>query len=146
MTYRKLKSVDLDVFREHLAESVLCTGDFTGLDELVRFYNSTLSALMDRHAPQKRRTVIDRPRVPWFNNEIKAAIKERRRAERKWRASKSAAHLAVFKQKKNYATLLMNAASSTVTLSRIIVQTRANYSELLNLCCLKQKHCHYQLD
>ena len=110
MTYRKLKSVDLDVFREDLAESVLCTGDFTDLDELVRCCNSTLSALIDHHAHQKRRTVIDRPRVPWFNNDIKAAIRERRRAERKRRASNSAAHLAVFKQKKNYATLLMNRA------------------------------------
>ena len=128
MPYRKLKSVDLDVFREDLAESVLCTGDFTGLDELVRCYNSTLSALIDRHAPKNRRTVIDRPRVPWFNNDIKVAIRERRRAERKWRASKSAAHLAVFKQKKNYATLLMNRAHCEYycDLSRITVQTRAN--------------------
>ena len=54
--------------------------------------------------PQKGRTVIDRPRVPWFINDIKAAIRERRRA------SKSAAHLAALKQKENYATLLMNRA------------------------------------
>ena len=78
MTYRKLTSVDLDVFREDLAEPVLCRGDFKGLDELVRCYNSTLTALIDRHAPQKRRTVIDRPRVPWFNNDVKATIRERR--------------------------------------------------------------------
>ena len=50
------------------------------------------------------------PGIPWFNDEIRDAIKGRRKAERKWRRTKSVSHLADFKQKKNYATLLMNRA------------------------------------
>ena len=69
-----------------------------------------LSSLIDLHAPQQSRRVVNRPCIPWFNDEIRAAIRARRRAKHKWRATKSAIHLAVFKQKKNYATctLLMN--------------------------------------
>ena len=46
----------------------------------------------------------------WFDHEIKDAIKARRRAERKWRYSKSSQYLSVFKKKKNHAIYLMNQA------------------------------------
>ena len=48
--------------------------------------------------------------MPWFNHKIKDAFKARRRAERKWRYSKSAQDLSVFKKKKNHAIYLMNQA------------------------------------
>ena len=64
---------------------------------------------MDKHAPLQSRNVVNRPRIPWFNDEIRDAIKGRRKAERKWRRTKSVSHLADFKQK-NHATLLMNRA------------------------------------
>ena len=64
---------------------------------------------MDKHAPLQSRNVVNRPRIPWFNDEIRDAIKARRKAEHKWRRTKSVSHLADFKQK-NYATLLMNRA------------------------------------
>ena len=48
--------------------------------------------------------------MPWFNHEIKDAIKARRRAERKWRYSKSALDLRVFKKKKKHTIYLMNQA------------------------------------
>lgn len=57
--------------------------------------------------------MVDRPRVPWFNDSIKAAIKERRKAERKWRATKDPMYYSTFKQQKNRATLLMNQARCT---------------------------------
>ena len=38
--------------------------------------------------------------VPWYNEEIKLAKKERRRAERKWRITKTTADLNVFKSLK----------------------------------------------
>ena len=59
------------------------------------------------------RNVVNRPHIPWFNDEIIDAIKARRKAERKWRRTKSVRHLADFKQKKDYATLLMNRARCT---------------------------------
>ena len=82
------------------------------MDDLVNCYNSTLSSLIDRYAPLNKRTVVNRPRVPWIDCDIKAAIRERRKAERKWRASKPLADFAAFKIKKNYVTKLMNSARS----------------------------------
>ena len=48
--------------------------------------------------------------VPWYNEEIKLAKKERRRAERKWRITKTTADLNVFKSLKNQCTYLMRKA------------------------------------
>ena len=48
--------------------------------------------------------------MPWFNHKINDAIKARRRAESKWRYSKSAQDLSVFTKKKNHAIYLMNQA------------------------------------
>ena len=77
------------------------------MDDLVICYNSTLSLLIESHAALKTRTVVNRPRVPWFNDSIKAAITERRKAER--RATKYPLHYSAFKQKKNHATIIHDA-------------------------------------
>lgn len=44
------------------------------------------------------------------SNEIKEAIRARRKAEKKWHASRSEHDLRIFKSARNYATYLMNVA------------------------------------
>ena len=109
------ESVNIESFKSDIANSALCNENIVNLslDDLVSCYNSTLSMLIESHAPLKSKTVVNRPRVPWFNDSIKAAIRERRKAERKWRTTKDPTHYSVFKQKKNHATLLMNQARCT---------------------------------
>ena len=87
ITDRKLKTIDLDVLRGELAKSRLCTEEIDNLEELVSCYNSTLSSLMDKHAPLQSRNVVNRPRILWFN-EIRDAIKARRKAERNVQVNK----------------------------------------------------------
>ena len=58
------------------------------LDALVRRYNTTLSKVIDCYAPLKTKTVKVRPAVPWYNDEIKAAKRLRRKAERTWRRTR----------------------------------------------------------
>ena len=110
-----LKSVNIESFKSDIANSALCYENIVNLslDDLVGCYNSTLSTLIESHAPLKSKTVVNSPRVPWFNDSIKAAIRGRRKAERKWRTTKDLTHYSLFKQKKNHATLLMNQARCT---------------------------------
>lgn len=109
-SYRKLKSIDIATLRKDLQQSDLCTRQFSDLDQLSSCYNSTLSSLLDKHAPLQSRTIVNRKRVPWFNNEIKDAIRARRKAEKKWLVSKSDHDLRIFKLARNHATYLMNTA------------------------------------
>ena len=108
--FRQLKAIDIDALQADLRVSDLCTKEFTDVDEMASCYNFTLQAILNKHAPLKTKTVVNRKRVPWFNSQMKAAIRARRKAERTWRKSKSAHDLGVFKAKKNRATFIMNQA------------------------------------
>ena len=73
-------------------------------------YNTTLLEVLNCHAPIKTRTRVSRPTVPWYSDTIDLAKRQRRKAERKWRKTKLAADLNVYKAKKNHITYLMNRA------------------------------------
>ena len=70
INYRQLKAIDLDALRADLRDSDLWTTEFTDVDEMVNCYNSTLQAILDKHAPPKTKAVVNRKWVPWFNSQI----------------------------------------------------------------------------
>ena len=91
-----------------MAETKLCLNSPNTLEDLVDSFNSTLSSLLDHHAPLLTKRFKIRPLVPWFNNGIKQARKERRRREKKWARTGSGSDFLEFKSKRNYTTYLMN--------------------------------------
>ena len=84
-TFRKMKNIDAAVLSNELAALDLCSSTPDDLSGLVHCYNTTLASASDRHAPLLTRSIPVRPLVPWFNNDIKEARKERSKAERRWR-------------------------------------------------------------
>ena len=78
------------------------------LQELVLQFHDTLRALLDRHVPDKRKQIHARPSAPWMTDEIMYAKRKKRRAERRWRASKTPTNLALFRSQRNRVTYLMN--------------------------------------
>ena len=112
VTYRKLKAVNIGELRRDLINSRLADRTSVDLDELVHAYDDTLASLTERHAPLRTRTFTNRPRMPWFNDDIKATIRERRRAERQWKRSGAHQYFVAYKRAKNYASLVLNQARS----------------------------------
>ena len=110
VSYRKIKSIDIDALGDQVTASELCTKDFSDLEELVACYNSTLAGLLDTHAPVMTKTVVKRKCVPWFNNDIRHAIRLRRAAERKWRKSNLAQDYLFFRDARNRANYIMFSA------------------------------------
>ena len=119
VVYRKLKSFALTSLKRDLPDSSLCSDppnlhvhlhskDPRDLDA-VPSYNTTLSKLIDCHAPLKTKTLKVSPAVPWYNDEIKAAKCLRRKAERTWR-TRSLSGFNIFKSYRNPVTYLMNQA------------------------------------
>ena len=90
VSYRS-KSINLPIFL-----SDLCANPPEHLEELIVSYSSTLSSIYDQHAPPRSKTIVTRPRVPWFTSTIKQAKRARRKAERKWRQSNDPDHLPEF--------------------------------------------------
>ena len=68
ISYRQLKSIDMDALRADLTTSELCTNVFTDLDMMVSCYNSTPLWLLDKYAPLRTKSVANRKRVPWINH------------------------------------------------------------------------------
>ena len=108
--YRKLKSVDMDRFIDDIGTSSLCQNPPEDLDSLVNCYNSTLSSVLNQHAPLQSRSITIRSRAPWFNDDIKNAKREKRKAERRWRSSRQDPGLCLFKSKRNCMLVLINNA------------------------------------
>ena len=107
---RKIKDIDWEKLQVHFLSSALCQNTPDTLKELVNSYNTTLAQALDRHTPLRTKVIRSRPLVPWFNEEIKAARREKREAERKWRRTGPRDDMLTYKAKKNDANPLMNEA------------------------------------
>lgn len=63
-------SIDLRVFQSDVAGSDLCMNPPDDLNDQAACYNDTLRGILDKHAPLVTRTILERPQVPWFTEEI----------------------------------------------------------------------------
>lgn len=89
ITYRKLRSIDRECFIRDIRKSELANyNKFENVSALVDCYDSTLSGLLEQHAPAKKRVVTIRLAAPWYNDQIRAEKTKRRRLERIWRKNK----------------------------------------------------------
>ena len=90
ISYRNWKSVDKQTFITDIKESFLNNfEDISDVTEFTALYGNTLSSILKKHAPLRKRTVTMRPSSKWYAAEIKEAKSKRRRLERKWRSNKS---------------------------------------------------------
>ena len=97
---RKMKAIDRELFRRNLRASRLCRDPPESITDLVSCYNTTLSDLLDKHAPLFKKTITVRPRVPWFN------VKH----ERIWRKTRSELDRKRFTKSRNHANHVMEQA------------------------------------
>ena len=100
MTYRKLRDIDVNLFKDDIkASDIICSpaSDYEGLCEQ---FDTTLIALLDRHAPEITRKVSDRHLVPWFNDFVKEAKRWKKKCERLMKASGLTVHAQMYKTAK----------------------------------------------
>ena len=113
VSFRKLRSIDRDAFMDEIRNSELFQVDTDDPDELAtRLFDNTLRSLLDRHDPVKHKNTTSRPCVPWMKDEIKLAKRQRRKAERKWRAFKAHIDFLSYRTMRNRVTFLSNKARS----------------------------------
>ena len=63
---------------------MLCASvHWDNIDALSDCFNMTITDILDKHAPLKTRIMINRPKIPWFNDDIKQLKRKRRRLEKK---------------------------------------------------------------
>ena len=138
--FRCLKSINLMKFQIDIVSSKLITNPSSSLSELVACYNSTLSSLLDKHAPLKSKSVSQKPKNPWFTPVLHSLKSNCRRLRRIWSSSHSAIdhsnlrsatnhyHASILKAKRHYyhSTLVSsksNPKSLWTTINKILMRT-----------------------
>ena len=82
ISYRKLKQINCNDFAKDLQQSQLYSNSYTDPNELAVDYNGMLTSLIDKHAPLRIKVIVDRPKQPWFTEELLQLKREKRNAER----------------------------------------------------------------
>ncbi len=131
VTYRKLKAINHEDFACDIMNSDLITKPHSDLPALIDQYNSTLSTVLDKHAPLKTRSFTQRPNNPWYNDEIAEAKRKRKRLERKWRKTKLQIDRDLYKTQRLLVNSLISEAKSKYYQDQIT--TCANSKDLFNI-------------
>lgn len=111
ITYNQYKQLDLDAFIYDLSMETLCSDNNKVMSSAswVDMYNTTISKLVSRHAPQKTRLVILKKLPKWFNPQILKERRLRRFLERKWiRTKLEVDKQALCKQRKSLHLLMVS--------------------------------------
>lgn len=93
VTYRKVKAISTEAFRHDIRSTLpSCDQTSTSVAQQLSIYTSHLQKLLDKHAPERHRTITQHPDTPWYTSKLRDAKRERRRLERKWRISQLEVH------------------------------------------------------
>jgi len=109
LSFRRLHSIETDSFISDIQSSRLITNPPTSLGSLLISYNTTLSSLLNKHAPiisklSKRRTKSN----PWFTPTLHAFRSKVRHAETVYKHSYSPQSWLSFKSLRNrYRNLIL---------------------------------------
>ena len=117
--YRKIRSIDQAAFNGDIQASDLIHSPANTLAKLVDQYNSTLSELVDRHAPLKRSVLTERPDISWMDEDIIAAHKKYRQCEHRWWQTRLTVHLDAFRAERDCVKDMIKQAKERIYADRI---------------------------
>ena len=127
VSYRKLRSIDVEHFKQDIIASTTLHPANGSVDELASAYSDGLSSLVDMHAPLRTKTIVLRPSCPWYSDDLHEAKHLRRKLERKWRCSKLTIDHQIYREQ-------------CAIVNRLLKRTRVTYySEKVQECGQDQK-------
>ncbi|CAC5387842.1 unnamed protein product [Mytilus coruscus] len=81
ISLRKCKEIDIMELKKDIVESFSCSEIDSSLGQLVENYRGNLTNIFDKHAPVTIKSVISRPNTEWYSDDLKAAKRDKRKAE-----------------------------------------------------------------
>ena len=113
-----MKSIDVDkLLQDPMMVSLeSACANAASVDEAIRSYNTTLTAILDKFAPEKKRLITVHPNTHWYNKDIAQAKLLRRQLERRWRKSPLEIHRQLYlKQKQHVQSLIRKAKTACLS-------------------------------
>ena len=129
VSFRKFKSINIEKFKEDLKSLDILNAEtvVSDLDEYVDSLNTSLTSLVEKHAPLQTKTITLRPSNPWYNDELHQEKHTKRKLERKWKKSKLTIDHEIYR-------------NQCATVNKMLKQTRINfYSDKVESCGRDQK-------
>ena len=97
MSYRKFSEINTTDLIQDLNNSKIVQNREGSVVNVVKLYNFEVSSIIDKHAPLKSKNIILRPNTEWYSDELRAAKRDRRKAERRMRKSNLTVHREMFR-------------------------------------------------
>ena len=145
---RNIKSVNPILFSNDILASSLYSCPSTTLNAYLHQFSTTVSSLLDKHAPFKAVSCSSLPRKPFITPEIKAEKAKRSKLETLFRKNKFTSnrdsYKENFKQQAKKVTKLITAARRTYfrsLISSLHKQPKKLWSALDSLLSRKSPHC-----
>ena len=107
---RRFRSINLTNFASDILSSPLLTSPVTSLENYLNLFNTTLSAILDKHAPLKTVTCPSRPRKPFITEDIRKEKSKRSKLETIFRRSQAPDALSNFKIQSHHVAKLITTA------------------------------------
>lgn len=118
ISYRKLKNICLTEFHHDLESHISSKYEISG-GSLVNIYNDGLSEVLNKHAPLVTKSFLVRPNPQWYNDDLRNAKREKRKAERQWRRTKLEVFKQIFKDKCSHFAKLLYKTRETYYTNKI---------------------------
>ena len=84
ISYRKTKDINIDHLKNEINPALPPNHDHNSPDIIVHNYNKALTKVMDKLAPVKTKTVSNKPKLSWFNDNLAYEIRKTKQLEKIW--------------------------------------------------------------
>ena len=84
ISYRKIKDISIEHLKNEINLTLPTNQDHNPPDIIVHNYNKALTNIMDKLAPVKTKTVSNKQKLPWFNDNLACKIRKRKQLEKIW--------------------------------------------------------------
>ena len=108
ITYRKYRNIDIETFSSELSIRLSEASEHANISDVVSTYRTSISTLIDKHAPEKTKTIVVRENKQWYNEDIDESKRVRRKVEQTWRNNKTDENHQIYTAQKNKVNYLMN--------------------------------------
>ena len=100
ISYRKTKDISIDHLKNEINLTLPTNQDHNPPDIIVHNYSKALTKVMDKLAPVKTKTVSNKPKLPWFNDNLACKIRKRKQLEKIWHKDRTRSQICCLFQRK----------------------------------------------
>lgn len=139
IAFRNYKNLNIENIRNEVNEIYSTLNNDLPINNLVYNYNTSMQTLHEKHFPLIEKTIKIQEENPWYDTSISLLRKERRKAERKWRTTRTEASRKMYiesrsdvvkavdhKKKEYFRSTVKECKSNQAKLWRVIRQLTGN--------------------